>query len=90
MYVIATRTGRTTRRHTNAIQKYARVLPNGKFKFVMSLADATLFRNERDLLQAIGVRAQKVRKITNDLAWVPASAGDVRLDGPVPNGHGRY
>jgi len=93
MLLIATKPGRTVRRSKNAVQKYAQVQSDGRFKFVTDPNQATQFRNASDLLHAVGVRARTLvngsRKVgvTRDLTWAHATLAGVRID-KIANGEG--
>jgi hypothetical protein len=80
MYLIATKPGRTTRKYKNAVQKFARVQPNGKFKWVTSAADATVFKSMPDVLYALQIRAQELEGgPTRDLTIADAQVSTVQV-----------
>lgn len=90
MYVIATSPRRLTNRRSNAVQKFAAVQPNGKFRWVTSLDNATLFTSSTDLLYAIGVRARALTGrfqprynrnggLTHDVTWAEVERAGVRI-----------
>ena len=88
MYVICTSPKRDVRHpnwriHQNGTQKYVQVLPTGKFRFVTDVQQATVFKSARDVLTATGIRAQKVRKITNDLTWAEANVSGITVGKPA-------
>ena len=83
MYVIATYPNRRTNRTKNAIQKFAAVGRNGKFRWVTNLDQATLFTSSRDLLYAIGVRARNLSGrfggLTHDVTWAEVERAGLRV-----------
>lgn len=85
MYVIATRPGRTVRRSKNAVQKFAIVQSDNRFKFTSDVNKATQFRCASDLLKAIGLRARTLRNgsthagVTGDLTWATVETSGVRV-----------
>jgi hypothetical protein len=88
--VIATKPARRIKNpgwriHRGGTQKFVQVQPNGKFKFVTDANQATIFKSASDFLTAVGVRAQKVRKVTNDLTWADAQVSGVTV-GRFANG----
>jgi len=88
MYVLCTKPARRIahpnwRVHQVSTQKYVQVQPNGKFKFVTNEQQATVFKTASDLLTAVSLRAQQVRKITNDLTWAEATVGGIKVGAPL-------
>lgn len=73
MFLIGTKPGRNVQIRANAAQKYVRVRGDGKFDFVADQNQATVFEDSTTALHAIGIRAQQVRKITEDLVLFEAT-----------------
>ena len=85
MYVIATRPGRTVRRSKNAVQKYAIVQSDNRFKFTADVNKATQFRSASDVLKAVGLRARTLKNgsnhagVTSDLTWATVENSGVAV-----------
>ena len=86
-YVIATRPGRSVHRASNDVQKYARVQTSGKFKFVTSVNDATIFDTASGLIRALGIRARTLKgNPTSDLTFAEVQQSGVTVT-RIANGH---
>ena len=100
MYVIQTSPNRSLYGWRGPSQriavKYAKVRADQKFDWVIGIEGATLFNSIADVNAALGRRAQRVNKLTNDIVIAEVErAAPVRLPPPaqvrvvrVLNGHG--
>jgi len=83
-YVLATSQHRTVRRAKNAVQKYAVKQSNGKFKWITTLASATVFPSMGQLLQAVGIRARLLRnQPTGDLIVLQVQQSGISVVGTL-------
>lgn len=79
-YVIATKPGRTVTKPKNAVQKFAQVRDDDKFKFVTDVNQATVFNAASELLYAAGRRAQELEnEPTHDLTWAEVQRSGVSI-----------
>ena len=86
-YIITTIPNRRTRRAGNARTKYAKVQGGGKFKFVVTPDEATVFNTMASLLQAFGTRCRRLHNSpTSDLTVATVRQAGVQVQ-EVLNGH---
>lgn len=84
--VLGTNPSRTTRKAPRT--RYIKVQITGKFKFVDTVQDATVFPSAGRAIQALGIRARRLSsdaKVSSELVLYPAQSSGVTL-GSILNG----